>query len=378
MAEIGQGHNSAVVIPMERATAPAKQEYTEAIHHWCQSRNAADALSKEEIGAMDGFARIDAQRKALIIGLAHYYRQHERSDVAPGVAVVLTLLSDNDKGSASISQRTLSKLFNRSVSSIADAQKRLKEDGLIVMGRGRYAATYPVIPRTVTKSYNHMTWLVEAICTADKPLNLPAPPDDCQSTGQTYGLNQSTDGTGGLEKVNQPVEGNSINRPDPIQLHYRNSTIVDRAAKVVATGLATALGALPVAAQTYEPPGILQPDKPAGEKLADKLFDAAGVAMNRTKPMLEFMEVPRRWIEAGCDLDLDILPIVRSLASRKPPNSISSWKFFEQAVADAKAARMAPMPEGRAPPGPRSEAREWHEKQDAARTFILRRETVDG
>src|SRR5690606_13903558 len=152
----------------------------------------------------------------------------------------------------------------------------------------------------------------------------------------------------------------------------------DRAAKVVATGLATALGALPVAAQTYEPPGILQPDKPSGEKLADKLFEAAGVAMNRTAPALESMSMPRRWIESGCDLDLDILPVVKSLASRKPPNSISSWKFFEQAVADAKAARMAPMPEGRAPPGPRSEAREWHDKQDAARAFILRKEPVNG
>jgi hypothetical protein len=376
MAEIGQGHNSAVVIPMERATAPAKQEYTEAIHHWCQSRNAADALSKEEIGAMQAFDRIDAQRKALILGLAQYLREHQRSDVALGVYTVLMFLSDNNEGASQISQDMLAKLFGRSRTAIYQAQSRLKEGGLIVTGRGRFAKTYPVIPRAVADGYNHIVWTISAIC--EDNTNCKVSASNCELLSQPEQLKELPSGPEQLTSLNCQVETVSIAKAHATQLHYKNSTIVDRAAKVVATGLATALGALPVAAQTYEPPGILQPDKPAGEKLADKLFDAAGVAMNRTKPMLEFMEVPRRWIEAGCDLDLDILPIVRSLASRKPPNSISSWKFFEQAVADAKAARMAPMPEGRAPPGPRSEAREWHKKQDAARTFILRRETVDG
>jgi hypothetical protein len=261
-----QGTGGAV-IPFERGGAPAvsREEYEDAIRLWCVDRNLSEALSREEIGAMGWLDRMDAQRKAIIIGLVHYYRQHERSDVAPGVAVVLTLMSDNERGCASISQPTLAKLFGRSVSSIADAQRRLKEDGLIVMGRGRYAGTYPVIPRVATRERNHMTWLISALAdSADKPLKLPVRPDDCQSTGPAGGLNripdQSLGGTGGLKHFNHPVEYVSIIRPDPIQVHSKNSlsTPIGASARIAAAGIAATMAALPAAAA--EPPALPAPE----------------------------------------------------------------------------------------------------------------------
>lgn len=255
------------VVPFDRGGA-GREDYDQAIQLWFQTRDVAETLSREEIGAMQGFARVDAQRKAIIIHLANYYREHDRADVAPGVLVIQTLLSDNEKGGSTISQPTLAKLFGRSISSIGEAQKRLRDGGAIVTGRGRYAITHPVIPRAVTKSYNHLTWLVSAVCDQDETLNLPAPRSDCQSTGQTGGLkldeNQSLGRTLGLKTVNQPVEGISINRPDPMLLHYRNSK-EERAPRegafgkvAAAVGLTMASAVMPLAAAPHPVEQVMQ------------------------------------------------------------------------------------------------------------------------
>lgn len=246
----------ASVIPFERASVPAvKDEYVAAIRMWCVDRSLSNALSREEIGAMQKFDRVDAQRKALILGFADYLRDHPRSDVALGVFLITTLMSDNDDGRSTVSQPTMARLFNRSVSSIADAQRRLKEKNMIVMGRGRYAGSYPVIPRVVTQTYNHLAWLISAI-NEEPPLNLPAPPVDCQSSGPTGGLVQSLGTTGGLKPVNHPVEAASIIRPDAIQLHLLNSKeergpregSIARVATAVA---ATFVAAVPLAAAAH-------------------------------------------------------------------------------------------------------------------------------
>jgi hypothetical protein len=222
---------TANVIAMDRSSAVtmAKEEYVDAIKLWCERRDAGDILTREEIAALGRIDRVDAQRKAIILSLVHYYRKHERADVAPGVAVVITLLSDNDKGCADISQPVLARLFGRSLSSIGEAIRRLKEDGIIISGRGRYPATYPVIPRAVTTGYNHLTWLIAGACEAAQPANLPVPSGDCQSTGPARGLAQSTGRSQLLKKVNPPVEGNSIHRGDRCLLHKNNSTTLDNA-----------------------------------------------------------------------------------------------------------------------------------------------------
>lgn len=262
---------AAEIIPIDRSDKElAKEEYTEAIRLWCRSRDTADILSREEIGAMGWRERMDAQRKAIILGLVHYYRKHERADVAPGVAVILTLLSDNDKGAATISQPTLAKLFGRSRSAIADAQMRLREDGIIITSRGRYAASYPAIPRAVTRSYNHLAWLIEAACPSDEPVKLPAGPYDCQSSGQTLRLEQRPDQSsgqpGGLKSVNRPVEAPSIVRPDPTLFHTKNSEekrgevprqgAIAKVAGAMAATIAAAV--LPAAAQPASPPSHIQ------------------------------------------------------------------------------------------------------------------------
>lgn len=362
---------SGTVVPFER-NAPDRDEYEQAVQLWCQSWNVADALSKEEIGALDMKPRMDAQRKALILGFARYLRAHPRADVALGVYLVTTLLSDNDKGTATVSQPTLAKLFQRSVSSIGDAQRRLKEDGLIVTGRGRYAGASPVIPRFTTTTYNHMTWLVSAICNADETPKLPAPPVDCQSTGPTGGLLQSLGGTGGLNSVNQPVEDVSINRPDRCQLLSKTSredTTLDSArdarslTRAVAIGIAAATASLPAAAAPVEPPAIIQPAKPSHIEMVDRMLDTAGRCLKSPAIRTNLLLAPelKSWLQNGCDFEQDILPVIQALSAGKPPASVNTWGYFSDAIAENLAKRTAPMPAPALRP-PKERLAPWEEE----------------
>lgn len=80
--------------------------------------------------------------------------------------------------------------------------------------------------------------------------------------------------------------------------------------------------------------------------LESKLIEAGGKALNRTTPSLAVLTRPLAWLAGGCDLESDILPTIERLALARPPNSVTSWKYFEQAVMDARATRVAPLPEG--------------------------------
>ena len=49
------------------------------------------------------------------------------------------------------------------------------------------------------------------------------------------------------------------------------------------------------------------------------------------------------WLNSGCHPELDCLPVLR----RSSGKNITSWTYFTNAMADAKATRLAPMPEGK-------------------------------
>lgn len=110
-------------------------------------------------------------------------------------------------------------------------------------------------------------------------------------------------------------------------------------------------------AATYEP--LLEPSpekvvvvsaKADWQVVEAKLVEAAGaaIASQAIAPGLANVSPAFRWIEGGCDLDLDILPTIRAIAAQKRRKPIVSWEYFTQAVVDAKAARSAPLPEARA------------------------------
>ena len=95
------------------------------------------------------------------------------------------------------------------------------------------------------------------------------------------------------------------------------------------------------------------------DRLADSLWEAGGAALDQTSTELMVLTRPLAWLEAGCDLEADILPAIRAACARASPQRIRSWKYFEQPIADAKANRLKPMPEGR------TDERTHHKTRDA-------------
>lgn len=91
----------------------------------------------------------------------------------------------------------------------------------------------------------------------------------------------------------------------------------------------------------------VKPDISYKDLLA-KLYEAAGdaVADEARFPGLACLSDVHRWLESGCDLEVDILPTIRARSLGRRRWSIRSWSYFTDAVADAKARRLSPMPEG--------------------------------
>jgi len=80
------------------------------------------------------------------------------------------------------------------------------------------------------------------------------------------------------------------------------------------------------------------------QKVADQCRNLIGVDIAWTGYM-DNAEV-RKWLMAGADPERDIYPSIKRLMAKRnhPPNG---WRYFTQAVADAKAANEQPMPEGK-------------------------------
>lgn len=267
-------------------SSPSRAEYVSAIHAFCESM--AETVPPQEFGRMSMLARLDVQRKTIAIQLSRYYRIHKTADVAPGVFAIITLLTDNDAGVATISEAALGELFGRSENAIHEARKRLRADGMIQSTRGRYAGSHPIIPRAIAQSYNHLAWSIEAM----RSFNPPATRGDCQSPCHTGELAQSPCHTGGLDGVNPPVDTSSIPLPHGGLFLSKNSTDREyvpyygredekssqnqlRAATIaLAIGLTAATG-LPTAAEPLSPP----PSTTRSENLDAKqptLFPDAG------------------------------------------------------------------------------------------------------
>jgi len=118
----------------------------------------------------------------------------------------------------------------------------------------------------------------------------------------------------------------------------------------------SSIGATTIVALQMEDVGCrmddgIDTDATRKDDLADCLIEAAGASIDPTRYGLQDLSRPFAWLADGCDLDLDILPAVRRVAARASPMAIKGWNYFDGPVADAKANRTKPMPEGRANAG---------------------------
>lgn len=98
-----------------------------------------------------------------------------------------------------------------------------------------------------------------------------------------------------------------------------------------------------------EPPSFPR-DRPALDALEDTLREAGADGLDPTSPALCQLSPILNCLDAGCDLELDIIPTIREIVARrklKPDKlnrKIGSWEFFRARIFEARDRRLAPEP----------------------------------
>jgi hypothetical protein len=273
------------------------------------------------------------------------------SDLTPNaklVAFAVRIFASQTGGDSRPSIDSLVQLTGLSRQTVVTQLKAIQKELLLTAerGKGRASSTYTLVVPQRT--------IAEISTVIDIRSGLPVRPLDDRSSlpdrpqsdsVAVHPLDQNDRSSLISDRSSLPI------RPD---ITKDITTTLNRAASVVAVGIATAMGSMPVAAaQPPEPPAITQPVKLSLAEMTDRMMEAAGPALANPAAhagLLTYGEL-QRWLAAGCDFEGDILSAIRSRSARAKPGSLKSWSYFADAVADQKAIRERPMPEGRAPLG---------------------------
>ena len=82
------------------------------------------------------------------------------------------------------------------------------------------------------------------------------------------------------------------------------------------------------------------------EAIRKRLAEAGGSAVNEALPGFMVLSEPISWLDNGCDLEMDVVPIVQRAVQSKRNGRISGWAYFRAAVLEARDRRLAPLPAG--------------------------------
>lgn len=136
-----------------------------------------------------------------------------------------------------------------------------------------------------------------------------------------------------------------------IQIRQMNNKFLNEILNELPNEFINALG---IRARVPEPEPKPEPEpEPQPAALTDfqKVFDAGSELF----PQLAFKDTSpiRQWLNEGCDPEQDIIPTLKRFAGK----DIGAWKYFSRMIADSKATRLAPMPQGQPRYGP--QAQDW-------------------
>lgn len=110
-------------------------------------------------------------------------------------------------------------------------------------------------------------------------------------------------------------------------------------------------GALPERCPSPSPsPNDVDDDTREDQKFLDvlqtRLMQAGGRALDRVnRHNWHDLSRPLAWLDAGCQLERDVIPTIQRICARASPGSIGGWNYFDKPVAQAKADRERPLPE---------------------------------
>jgi hypothetical protein len=107
-------------------------------------------------------------------------------------------------------------------------------------------------------------------------------------------------------------------------------------------------------------------------ELYDKLVEAANGSLNPMAAKMGMIAVsdPIGWLNAGADLELDVLPAVRELGHKAAKGTVQSWRYFAPKVSELKARREAGLPEVHVPQAAPFE--DWRAKRQREAEEALR------
>lgn len=96
------------------------------------------------------------------------------------------------------------------------------------------------------------------------------------------------------------------------------------------------------------------------DALDRRLRDAAGPVLDNpvNSSGLLSLSVPLGWLRAGADLELDVVPALRSVAARGSRLRVRDWSYFGRAVAEAVQRRAAGLPSVEAAAAPKRTVRQ--------------------
>ena len=145
---------------------------------WIQASEPQRISRAVKRQTLRGLDRLHAHQRALIEGLARYYRANLRADVAPGLFALIVILSDNDEhGACYLQVARIAEVLGRTPDSIREARARLIKAGVIGMEeRGGASNLYwPLVPQCFVGDVS-VHWLIEHYSPQPKQKGRPEKP----------------------------------------------------------------------------------------------------------------------------------------------------------------------------------------------------------
>jgi hypothetical protein len=109
-------------------------------------------------------------------------------------------------------------------------------------------------------------------------------------------------------------------------------------------------------------PGV-PPAKPELDALEAALTEAAGSALAsvavapRLRVLAPILSLAKPGTGPPCDLQADVLPVIRARSASAKPGSVRSWEFFTAAILEARDRRLSGAPQVQAPTHDRQPSR---------------------
>jgi hypothetical protein len=185
----------------------------EQIAKWVGEKKIEDCLSALELGNLSMTEKMVAYRSILIMDGIRHCRNNPRAEARIPILTLIVYLSDNAKGTCTLTLSKMQELLQRSRQSIVDNILALEKDGSIGIVRigGMPNRYWPRIPSALVQMGPNPTWFVEAVAgkvppkiynTVDEAI---AAASDDQSSGvdQSRYRSSAADRTSHLQQTNQ-------------------------------------------------------------------------------------------------------------------------------------------------------------------------------